>query len=80
VVNSALTKNICSVILYADYPTFQAHSLATSGTACCLQCAIQRESKVKTMDLLVAMGFMLCMLYLFYEREERRKPPKQTPH
>jgi hypothetical protein len=30
------------------------------------------------MDLLVAMGFMLCMLYLFYEREERRKPRTQT--
>ncbi len=30
------------------------------------------------MDLLVAMGFILCMLYLFYEREGRKKPRQQV--
>jgi hypothetical protein len=30
------------------------------------------------MDLLVAMGFMLCMLYLFYEREGRQKARAQV--
>lgn len=30
------------------------------------------------MDLLIAMGFIMCMLYLFYEREGRNKPRPQV--
>jgi hypothetical protein len=30
------------------------------------------------MDFIIGMGFVLCMLYLFYEREGRRKPRTQV--
>jgi hypothetical protein len=30
------------------------------------------------MDFVIGMGFVLCMLYLFYEREGRKRPRAQT--